>query len=159
MPAWTAPDMIDGLETLFNADGTLSALDPGLDVFTYDPSPDEIDTDVMLVGFEASDSQDYAALGQSRTKQDVTLKCLIIIWRPSGVSTAAKTARDRAEAILDRVEVIVRDTPPSVGDQTISAIVTNRAMQQFPSEVGSEGVPVRVCKIEFDIRYESRTSA
>lgn len=150
--------MIDGLVTKFKADATLSALNPALSVYSYDPSPDEITTDVLLVGFEASDSQEYAALGQSRTKQDVTLRCTIIIWRPSQ-DGAAKTARDRAEAILERVEVIVRDTPPIVGDQTISVIVTGRKMGQYASEVGIESVPVRVCQIEFDIKYESRTSA
>lgn len=160
MVSWTAPDAIDALVTAFEGDATLSALSPALSVYDYDPSPDEITTDVLVVGYEAQDNQDYAALGAGRVNQDVSVRCLIVVWRPVAAGgTAPKTARDRAEAILERVEALTRGSAaPSVGDQTTRMLVTNRKLGQYASEVGAESVPVRVCSIEFDIAYTSRTS-
>jgi len=160
MAAWTVGDMIDALATAFAADVTLTALDPPLTVYDYDPSPDEITTDVLVVGYEAQDNQDYKELGGGRVDQDVTVKCLAMVWRPvTAGGGAAKTARDRAEAILERVEDLTRMANiPNVGDQTTYSLVKNRQLGQYASEVGAESVPVRVCSITFDISYKARTS-
>lgn len=156
---WTAGDMIDALVTQYENDATLSALNPPLSIYDYDPTPDEIENDVLLVGFEANDDNEFAAIGSRREDQVVKLSCLLIVWRPvTAGGGAAKTARDRAEAILERLHVLGATACPQVGDQTTKFILNSRRLGQYASEIGAESVPVRVCKIEFAISYTARVS-
>lgn len=155
--SFTAPAFLDALKTALDANATLTALtSPSVRVTTYFPSADEALTDVVILGHTVVSPMDPAALGQKRYKEDVTIQCEIRVIRAGAGETVAKAARDRAAAVLGAIHVQLKDSPPNVGDQTISAKITDREMIQFPSESG--GAPVRVCLVAFNVVYEARVS-
>ena len=151
---WTAFDFKDALAAQIDLSGLM---DPTPRIVTYWPSPDEIDTDLLIVGWEASDDNEQITLaaGQSKYQEAVVLGCAALVVRVNG-DGAVGLARDRAEELLARVDTQVRNNKPSVGIQTISAAVTNRRSVEAPDSAG-ENVPTRVCVIEFDVTYRART--
>lgn len=156
MSDWTAPDFLDKLETALNARTGITTLTPKVRVLTYYPSVDEPLTDAIIIGFEVSDTNEPAALGQVRYTETVDVDCEIRVVRPGAGSTPAKAARDRCKNLLGEIDNELRTTLPDVGDQTLSAHVASRNMAQFAYH--SKSAAVRVCLIEFVIQYKARTS-
>ena len=145
------------METALKARAGITGLTPKVGILTYYPSVDEPLTDAILIGFEVSDTNDPAALGQSRYTETVIVDCEIRVVRPGAGTDVAKEARDRAANLLGEIDNELRTTPPQVGDQTISAKSENRHMAQYPYH-SAGGSAVRVCLIEFTIEYKARTS-
>ena len=156
MSDWTAPDFLDALETALNARVGITGLTPKVRVLTYYPSVDEPLTDAIIIGFEVSDTNDPAALGQGRYTEVVDVQCEIRVVRPGAGTTVAKKARDRCMNLLGEIDNELRTTLPQVGDQTISAHIATQNMAQFPYHSGTSAI--RVCLIEFTIEYKARTS-
>ncbi len=156
MADWTAPDFLDVLETALNARPGITSLSPKVRVLTYYPSVDEPLSDAIIIGYEASDANEPAALGQGRYLETVDVLCEIRVVRPGAGSTVVKTARDRAKNLIGEIDNELRTTLPNVGDQTTAAHITSRDMGQYAYQAGAAAV--RVCLIEFVIRYKARTS-
>lgn len=158
MSDWTAPDFFDKLETAVAARAGITGLTPKVRVITYFPSIDEALSDTLILGYEATDSNEPAALGQGAYDETVDVECQIRIVRPGAGSTVARTARVRASNLLGEIDNELRTNLAAlqVGRQTISALITDRQMSQFPYQAGTTGV--RVCTIDFTIRYAARTN-
>ena len=155
--SWTAPTFLDDLVTLAEADATIAAFDPAVTVYDYWPSPQESLTDALILGYRVRDDSEWAALAQRRADTKVMVECAIECTRPGAGRTVARAARDRVKDVLQRVHELVRDTPPTAGEQTISALIIERDMQQYPVAIGDASTPGRTCAIEFVIEYTART--
>jgi len=159
MSDWTAPAFIDLLQTRLLARATLTAMDPPVAVFTYDPNPDDTVTDRLVIGYRVADENEPAALGQGRYEETVTVNCEIMVVRAGAGDVKAAAARTRAADILGELDNELRTDPlPQVGDQTTHAQIAKREMMQFPSTYGTAGAGVRVCVIRLDVVYTARTS-
>jgi len=154
---WTAPDFVNQLVVALRARSAVVALaDPPVRVLDYWPSPDEVITDAVIIGHEVSDTSESAALGNRRRTESVDVDGEVRVVRPGGGPVIAKAARDRAAVLLGELDDQLRDDWPDVGDQTEMAELASRRMLQFPSTADS-GTPVRVCVVEFTVRYRART--
>ncbi len=156
MADWTAPDFLDVLEAALNVRAGITGLTPTVRVLTYYPSVDEPLTDAIIIGYEVSDANEPAALGQGRYTETVDVECEIRVIRPGAGTTVAKAARDRVKNLLGEIDNELRTTLPNVGDQTISAHITSRNLAQYAYQAGAAAV--RVCLVEFTIQYKARTS-
>ena len=156
MADWTAPDFLDALETALEARAGITGLTPKVQILTYYPSVDEPLTDAIIIGYEVTDVNEPAAVGQVRYQETVDVQCEIRVIRPGAGETPSKAARDRAKNLLGEIDNELRTTLPAVGDQTVSAHVASRDMGQFAYHSGASAV--RVCLIEFMIQYKARTS-
>ena len=156
---WTAPDFKQKLVTQLEANAALAVLDPAPKILTYSPSVDEPLTDMIAVGYEYSDDTEAIALNSSTNPYDetVTVRCGIRVVRPGAGSSASEAAENRAVALLAAVSTEVQKNRPAVGNQTLSARVTDRRAEIYPYK-SAKGMPVRVCVIEFSVVYRARTS-
>lgn len=158
MSDWTAGAFKDALKTALEARaGVIGFTAPTVSVFTYWPGEDEWSTDTIVVGYTVADTNEPAALGNNSYTEEVNVESQVLVVRPGAGETVAKTARDRASNMLGEIDNQLRTSPPAVGTQTISARISDRAMDEFPSISG--GTAVRVCRIEFTITYKARTAA
>ena len=153
--SWTAPAMVAALKTAIEADATITALTPTVTVRTVWLPPEATPTDVLMI-YGGNDQNRPAALGQARYEETVTISCEFRAVRPGASETVAATGRTRIGTVLGAVDTLLRDSPPKVGDQTISALITNRDYKQFADR--AETTAVTVTLATFDIVYKSRTS-
>jgi len=151
---FTIPDFLDELADQLEQRPNLAGATPPIKVVTYFPSPKEDTGDVIILGHTTNTEMEPAALGNRRYQQPNIVSSEIRVVRPGSGERVAMEARDRAALMLTEVHLQLKEDPPNVGDQTISAHIANAEMLQFPSESGA--VPVRVCLIAFDINYEAR---
>lgn len=154
--AWTFDAFVDGVATAVAARPGITAMTPRVHVLTYWPTADAPISDALVLGYAGSDDNEPASLGNGGFKEFVTVECLIRINRPGAGDTPANQARERAMAILDEVSGLLRSTSvPQVGVQTVTARISDRRIDQFPT-IG--GTPARICEVQFNIRYEARTA-
>jgi len=159
MSGWTVPEFLDGMKAKLEASTELAALDaPAVNVFTAEPSISVSSSDMIVLGFEASDDDEPAALGNNTRDERQIISCYIQVMRPGAGEVVAKEARDRAADILHIVDEIVRTDPPAVGDTAYAMSIGRREFSQFPAEVGDSSTPVRACGVQFTINYRARTS-
>lgn len=153
---WTAYAFKNALITQVIA--AMAVYDPVPVVVSYFPSPDEDNGDSIAVGWQMTDDTEAIALGeQQRYDEDVVVSCRVNVTRPGAGETVAQAAETRAALLMGEVDTQVRTAPPSVGDQTFRARLTNRNSVSMAWFVG-EGVAARRCVIEFDVVYRARTS-
>ena len=153
--SWTAPAMVAALKTAIGARAGITALSPAVTVRTVWLPPDATPTDVVML-FGANDTNRPAAVGGSRYEETVIISGEIRLIRAGASETVAAAARTRMADILGEIDSQLRAAPPSVGDQTISALITNRDYKQFADR--AETTAVTVTLATFDIVYKSRTS-
>lgn len=154
--AWTFDEFVDELATAVGGRSGITALNPEVRVFTYWPGPDAMVSDALVIGYAGQDDNEPAALGNQAHKETVNVECLIRVLRAGAGTTPANQARERALVILDEVSAQLRTAWPQVGVQTTSAHVSDRRIDQYPSTASSTSV--RVCEVEFTIRYQARTA-
>lgn len=155
MSTWTAPGFIDALVTAVAARSGITGLTPTVNIRTvWLPVEAASSDEVMFYG--AADVNNPAAIGNLRYEETVTVDGEIRIIRAGASETVAKTGRDRVAAILGEIDDQLRTTPPSVGDQTISATLATRDIKAFADIADTTAVVVTLC--DFTITYKSRTS-
>lgn len=97
---------------------------------------------VVLIRARVNADIEYAAMGPVRT-DTVTVPGFVRSY-----STTLQDAVDEALAIVDAVGGYLRDTPPTVGDNTLDAMVNRLGWVPFPSDKGGWFVDC-----EYDIEY------
>jgi hypothetical protein len=156
MSGWSAPDFLDQLKILLDARTGLTGLTPTVKVFTYWPALEESVTDaIILASAEDTDEQTVMNPASKPRDEDVTVDGLIWVSRAGAGETIAQAARDRAQLILNEVDEQLRTIPPAVVLSRQAGIVSHR-LDQRPSD--SAGAAVRVCVLDFTIRYRARTT-
>jgi hypothetical protein len=151
---WPAGDFLDAFKTQLEARPNLS----GVTVYTGPPSPDVDTTEAVVLADGDVDGQTpWAALGQLRRDDLITVPCSVTVARPGAGETAVKTARDRVEALFVEVLAALAD-PPTVGTQTIKSDDITYRMSQFAAN-DSSGTPMRVCRLEFDFTVTVRVTS
>ena len=149
---WTAFDFKRQLAALVEA-----AVPSSTRVITYFPSPEEPITETVIVGHSINDDLEAVALGNKRFDEAVNLECQIRVARPGAGQTPADEAEDAAAALLAVLDSALRTDPPTVGNQTLRASVASRDAALFAFQA-SDGVPLRVCLVDFVVSYRARTS-
>jgi hypothetical protein len=160
MSGWTVPTFLDAMKVKLEADSTLLALDPAVQVYTAEPSLQITGSDVIVLGYSGEDDDDESPpLGNASRDERQNINCYVMVVRPGAGETTAKAARDRAATIIGIVDSILRTDPPPVGQNRYAMRIGSRRFQQYPSEVGGSSTPVRVSVVDFNINYRARTSA
>lgn len=170
MSDWTGPAFVDALTATVAARADIQAMtDPIVTVLSYNPGVDAGQLgDVAVVGYEITDINEPAAIGQRRYKETVDVACSIQVIRLDATDNAggaAAAARLRAADILGAFDNTLRtadgmtNANPNlkVGDQTIALYIGERELDLFPSRDGN-GNSVQVCQVDFTVRYEAWTS-
>lgn len=153
---WTAfafkRQLVDQVGAVLNVDP------PTVRLVTYFPSPDEPLTDTIIIGHTASDDKEQVTMAGdvSRHDETVDLECQVRVVRTGSGEEPAREAEDRAALLLSIVDTQLRTDAPSVGSQTVNARVATRDAVLFASQ-SSDGVPLRVCLIDFVVTYKART--
>lgn len=154
---WTGFAFKRTLVTNVAADATITALsDPTVTVITYWPG--ERVADLIIIGDNFSDTAEPKNLqGTSgRYEETVDVACQVRAFRPGAGDTVTQSVEDRLRTMLGVVDSQLRTARPSVGDQTTSAYITDRAFAVWAAQAGE--VPGVAGKIDFTIRYKARTS-
>lgn len=154
---WTAYDFKRDLADAVATRAGITGLTPTVRVLTYFPSPDEPLTDAVIVGHTLSDTKEKVTVGGHRHDETVQVECQVRIARPGAGQDVASSAEDRAETILAEIDDEVRTNAPSVGNQTLTANLSDRTSSLFSWDTGD--VPLKVCIVEFTVTYKARTSA
>jgi hypothetical protein len=158
MAATALPGFLDALAALL----TLRAGLAGVNVFTCPVDPADLGTEAIELAAETPVAQELAAMASRDIEEAFEVKGSIICYapRPASASTvatvnaAAKTARDRACAILEELtDALAGDDTAggSVRDAQISGLVMRQGM-------APEGQLGRLCQIEFTISAEAHTT-
>ena len=155
--AWTVADFVDQLVAQVAARPTLTALDPVPAVLAYYPSDNEGITDGVFVGFMADDSPEKRFVDgpAQRHEETNTVTGFVRVERVGSGRVVALAARDRALFLISEIDDEIRQSPPPVGDQTITARIASRHLEGFP--VSDATAARRVATIEFTIAYKART--
>lgn len=116
MATWKAPAFLDALKTRLEARAALAGVEVHVASMGENIGPEAI----TCYGVEGT--QDWAALGQERKKDGFTVHATIEIVKAGAGDAVAKTARDRAEAILAEVEAEMKNAFTTVAGSQITAL-------------------------------------
>ena len=155
---WAAPTFLDNLKVALDADATLTALTPSVDVYTCWTGPDLAVTDCLML-FATDSDQTNAVFGTLRQDENVTFEGELRVMRALEYGTTTelvnKGARDRAKTIIDRLIYLTAQRPVA-GTQDLRARVSNVRLDQMPATVGAVGV--RMVLVNFTLTATIRTS-
>jgi hypothetical protein len=145
-------DFLDAFKAALDARPGLA----GVTVYTYDPSPDVDMAAVIVLGSgQITGNTPWAALGQLRRTDEMTITATVAATRPGAGETVAKAARDRAEALA--VEVLEElKTLPAVGDNTLKADDIGYVVDQVAAELA--GVASRICFLDLTFTISVRVT-
>lgn len=144
----TLPTFLDALRTALAA---RSGLDDVI-VFTCPVAPEDLGKQAIELANEVAVDQHRLGMGETTLDEEYTLPGSIIVFRTAkqggqAINTAAKAARDRADAILEEIvdEVTTNDTmSATVRDVTIT-------MQRWSQGMAPENRLGRFCRVEFTL--------
>ena len=158
MAGISAPEFVDVLKVALDARADIIALDPRPVVYSYWPSADYSITDAIILGYEGrSGPRTPGELGPNSIDEEPILDSLIRVMRAGAGEDVAKSARDRARAILLIVDNELRTNHPELAgadDWVMWARVGAYDYKQFP-DPGAE-TPMSVYLLEFEILYRAR---
>lgn len=160
--SWSAPEYLDALKSALDANTTLDALTPTVQVFTCWTTPDVSVTDCVML-YAVRGTQDNTVMrgasGSVKQDDDYTVEGEIRLIRAleqgSSAETINKAARDRGMTILDQV-IYEAAQRPAAGDQNLRSRVSRIDLDQYPGTVGTVGA--RIVVVGFDIAVKTRTS-
>lgn len=157
---WAAPTFLDNLKTAIDADVTIAALTPAVEVYTCWTAPDLSTTDALML-FAADSEQINAVFGTLRQDENVTFEGELRLIRALEYGTTTelvnKAARDRAKTIIDRL-IYLTAQRPAAGTQDLRARVSNVRLDQMPAVIGAAAVGVRMVLVNFTLTATIRTS-
>jgi hypothetical protein len=110
---------------------------------------------VLMRGDELRRLGEWAAVGSSRFEDVLELPALVGGYSTGTVAdTAAATALDRVDEIIDEIFDELATSPPTVGDQTVNAIVSDR---DYRLTVPDRGGWLAICELTITLTGRGST--
>ena len=134
----------------------------GVSIFSCPVAPEDLGKEAIEFASETNVEQTIAAMSSTDIEETFTVKGSIICYSPmvgatskvASINHAAKTARDRAVAILGEIESELS------GNATVTSTVRDARTTELKISqgLGPEGQLGRVCFVEFTIEAEAHTT-
>lgn len=163
--AWTAYPFKRALATAVAARSGITSLTPALVIRTDFPSLDEPITDSIVIGYRLEDQVERPTLTSDAAgpplDEEVEVFCQVRTARPGAGETVAQLAEDRARVIIAEIDDELRGMSLSalsstVGGQVFWARIRERSSILLDRRSGD--TPMKVCLVQFRIRYRARTA-